>query len=177
MMSIRRCRPSRVDGSPAAMKAALVLLCLAVLAGCTPAQCDPNRADLFTGIGCETSGSYAARTTTLRNVAAAAQENELEQQAAAGRASAEEASAAHALQRRREQLAVLDGRLRAIQRELDAARRRQGVDQSALQRAQARLAQLRAQRAQVTPHSDDSQLRALEAPTRALNEQLQREGL
>lgn len=163
-------RPRWIEIAPALLVAALV-------SACTPASCDPNQTELFSGIGCQVSGSYAARETALRNNLAASQANELEQQAASSRASADEANVAQELEQRRRQLALLDGRLQAMQREIDAARQRQDVDQGALGRAQAHLAQLRAQRAQVTPQSDDAQLRALEAPTRALGDELRHEGL
>jgi hypothetical protein len=150
---------------------------LIVLAGCTAAGCDPNQAELFTGIGCAVSGSYGAREAGLRSNLAAAQANELQRQADATRARAGEASAREDLVRRQEQLALLDKRLRELKRQLEAARQRQGVNQVALRRAQDELAALQARRARVSPQSGDDELRALEGPTRELGEKLSREGL
>jgi chromosome segregation ATPase len=162
---------------PFPVQAALTIAACAAICGCTPAACDPSTADLFSGIGCQVSGSYATRQTGLRNDLAAAQANEMQRQADATQAAADEANAAEALDRRRRQLAILDGRLHAMERELAAASHRQDVDQAALQRANQQLNLLRAQRAQVTTQSDDSKLRALEAPTQALNDELTRDGL
>jgi chromosome segregation ATPase len=163
-------------GTSLSSQAAAIVM-LTALAACSPADCDPSRAELFTGIGCAASGSYAARETGLRNGLAAAQANELERQAQANQAASDAANAQRELTRKRDQLAMLDGRLNALKRELDAARRRQGVDQDALHRAQAELAALQARRAQVTPQSNDAELRALEGPTRELGEKLNRDGL
>jgi chromosome segregation ATPase len=147
-----------------------------ILAGCTPADCDPNRAELFAGIGCSASGSYAARETSLRNNLAASQANELQRQADASRAGAQAAAAQQDLNRRRAQLAMLDGRLAALQRQLDEARQRQGIDQAALHNAETRLATLQARRARVSPQSNDADVGALDGPTRDLSETLRREG-
>jgi len=150
---------------------------LAALAGCTPADCDPTHAELFAGIGCATSGSYAARTVGLQNGLRAAEANQLEQQARASRAAADEINAEHDLNRRRSELAMLDGRLAALRRQVDAARQRQGVDQDALNRAQASLAALQDRRAHMPAQPGDSDLGALEGQTRALDETLRRSGL
>lgn len=146
------------------------------LAACTPADCDPSRAELFAGIGCAASGSYAAREAKLRNDVVAAQAIELQRQAQASQAAAGAAIAQQDLVRRRNQLSMLDGRLRELRRQIDAARQRQGVDQTALHNAEAQLAALQARRARVTPQSNDADLRALEGPTRELGETLSREG-
>jgi hypothetical protein len=59
---------------------ATAIIMLAVLAACSPADCDPSRAGFLAGIGC-ISGGYAAREARLHNDLAAAQANELQRQA------------------------------------------------------------------------------------------------
>jgi chromosome segregation ATPase len=151
---------------------AAALLALAFVAGCTTADCDPSRAELFAGIGCAASGQYATRETGLRNNLATAQANELEQQARASAAAAEAKSAQQTLESKQQQVAILDGQLAALRRQVDAARRRQGVDQAALNRAQADLAALQARRAQVSPQSNEADIRALDQKTKELTEKL-----
>jgi chromosome segregation protein len=160
----------------ASVRAAAVII-LAALSGCTAADCDPSRADLFSGIGCAASGSYAARESQLRSGVAAAQANELERQSEASRAAADAANAQQDLVHKRQQLAAVDRQLNTLRLRLDAARQRQGVDQEALRRAQAELDALRTQRAQVSPQSNDADLRALDAPMRELGDRLNRDGL
>ncbi|MFT8417259.1 MAG: hypothetical protein ABF636_00315 [Acetobacter sp.] len=41
------------------------LVPMALLAACSAQQCDPNHADLFTGIGCSAGSGYQQRTATL----------------------------------------------------------------------------------------------------------------
>jgi hypothetical protein len=72
---------------------------------------------------------------------------------------------------------MLDGRLAALRRQVDAARQRQGVDQDALNRAQASLAALQDRRAHMPAQPGDADLGALEGQTRALDETLRRSGL
>ena len=158
------------------LRIAFASMGLALLAACTPADCDPTRADLFAGVGCTASGSYAARVTGLQNNLAAAQANELQQRADASRVAGEAVAAQQDLNRRRSQLAVLDGRWRGLQRQLDEASRRQNVDQAAVRDAEAKLAALRAKRGQATPQTGDADLRALESSTSDLERSLRQEG-
>jgi chromosome segregation ATPase len=157
---------------PVDARQAVALIVLAVVAGCTTADCDPSHADLFAGIGCAASGQYGARETGLRNDLAAAQANELEQKASAGRAAAQAQDAQRDLESKQQQVAILDGQLAALKRQVDAARRRQGVDQAALDRARAELAGLQARRAQLSPQSNEAEIRALDEKTRELTRNL-----
>jgi hypothetical protein len=157
-------------------RVALAVAGFAWLPACTPADCDPAHAEFFAGLGCSVSGSYTAREVSLRNNLAAAQAIELQRQADASRAAAEAETAQQDLARRRRQLALLDGRLRELQRQLDAASHRQGVDQAAVRDAEARLAALRAKRVQVPSQPGDAELRALEGPTQDLEKSLRQQG-
>jgi chromosome segregation ATPase len=155
----------------------IALAAAAALAGCTTADCDPSRADLFSGIGCSASGRYAAREAGLRNDLAGAQANELEQQAHANAAAADAARAQSDLQAKRQAVAKLDRQLDSLKRQVAAARQRQGVDQASLGRAEADLAALQARREQVSPQSNDADLRALERSTQELNDKLNHDGV
>jgi chromosome segregation ATPase len=163
------------DPRTLASRAAALAMLLA-LAACAPGDCDPNNAELFTGIGCAAGGGYRARETTLRDSLAASQARELESQAAATRASADEANARMDLDARRRQLAILDGRLQQLSRQVEAARHRRDVDQTALRRAEANLEALRARRAQLPAQPSQQQLHDLEGSTRALGETLDQAG-
>ena len=54
------------------MRTAILMLILA-LGGCTAAQCDPSRADFFSGVGCSVGSGYSQRTGALQNTLATEQ--------------------------------------------------------------------------------------------------------
>ena len=161
----------------APIQAVVAIALIVLLAGCTPAACDPSQAEFFSGVGCAVSGSYGARESELRTGVTEARANALEQQLQADRARADQASAQQELARHRNQLALLDGRLRELRRQLDLARQRQGINQDAVKQAEQELRRLQNARSTVSPTSTDADLHALEAPTRELDQRLDREGL
>lgn len=88
----------------------LLLLSAVFLSGCatTPGDCDPTRADFFSGISCESSDAYRSRDLTLRSNLANPRANLANSRAQAtdasvdaGRALDAQSSAAGALSRLR----------------------------------------------------------------------------
>ncbi|ACI52953.1 lipoprotein, putative [Gluconacetobacter diazotrophicus PA1 5] len=108
--------------APASRARLAGLLPLALLAACSAQQCDPNRADLFTGIGCSAGNGYQQRTQDLD-----AQRNLLRLQAAQAQGNAavaqnQAAWAQDAVAQQRQRLqafqsrnAALRGRLAALE--------------------------------------------------------------
>ncbi|MBB2206419.1 hypothetical protein [Gluconacetobacter takamatsuzukensis] len=93
---------------------------LALLAACSAQQCDPNRADLFTGIGCSAGNGYQQRTQDLD-----AQRNLLRQQAAQAQGNAvaaqnQAAWAQDAVAQQRQRLQAFQNRNASLRRRLAA---------------------------------------------------------
>ncbi|MBB2166624.1 hypothetical protein HLH26_19260 [Gluconacetobacter sp. 1b LMG 1731] len=96
------------------------LLPLALLAACSAQQCDPNHADLFTGIGCSAGNGYQKRSQDLD-----AQRNLLRLQAAQahGNATAAQNQAAwaqDAVAQERQRLQAFQNRNASLRRRLVA---------------------------------------------------------
>jgi chromosome segregation ATPase len=151
------------------IKRGFLLLGLA-LGGCTAAQCDPSRADFFTGVGCAAGPGYADRRTALQNTLAgeqyqayAARQEAVEQHR---RAAQYEATAA-ALQ---QQLVQIRRDQAALRQRLAAAARRRGAGDTRVRQASAQLDQLerRTQTQQTSASPDAGQVRELQQQVQQL---------
>jgi hypothetical protein len=130
-----------------------------LLAACTSANCDPNQADFFSGIGNAASGCYAAKNRAYQGQLD--QSGELRKQQLmhaedaandARKANLDLAAAQSRLDSADRQRAIMEG-------QLDAMRHRTDISQATLQRAQRAIDELRqrqaAARASPTPQALD----------------------
>ncbi len=134
---------------------------LMLVAGCAAQQCDPNRADLFSGIGCAAGGGYATRTRDLQGQYQTASTNAQSQSLAAIAAQQEESDSQAQLAQRERELAELDQSSDELRRRLDVAKRQQGVSRDRVKAAEAELARLSQQRSQTGASSSQAQIDAL----------------
>ena len=126
------------------------IIAFAALSACAAQNCDPNRTDLFTGIGCSAGGGYATRTQGLQSQYGAAASNAQGQTLAAREAQQEAAEAQRDLSERQIELASLDRRTDALHARIVAARRNHTLSEARLRAAEANLKELTQQR-QVNP--------------------------
>jgi chromosome segregation ATPase len=124
------------------MMRAMILVLMLALGGCAAAQCDPSRADFFSGVGCSVGGGYGQRTGALQNTLAteqgrdvAARQEAVQQQRVAAASEADLA----ALQRRVSEMQRSQARLH---QQLAQAQQRRGAQDAGLQQARRELDQL-----------------------------------
>jgi hypothetical protein len=115
---------------------------LGLLAACSNAACDPNRAGFLDGIGCEASGQYQQRTATLSQGVAVAQANALEQYMRAGRAREDATNAQAVLATRRAELARYDRKLGELKQRLNQAAVQDAVDRNKVVEIRRQIASL-----------------------------------
>ena len=139
----------------------LILSMPMLMTGCAAQQCDPNRADLFSGIGCAAGGGYANRTRDLQGQYQAASSNAQSQSLAAIAAQQEVGDAQAQLAQRERELAELDQSSAELRRRLDAAKHQHGVSQDRVKAAEAELARLRQERSRTGASSSQAQIDAL----------------
>ena len=151
---------------------ALAALAALGLSACAPGQCDPSQAGFLSGIGCETSGSYATRSQYQQSALAQQNANTLQMRAAAADEGARANQAVLSRDQAQGRLSAVDRQTAQLRARLNAARARGGADQARLEAAQAELATLERQRAQVPAGATEDQVRALEARRRRLAEQM-----
>jgi len=136
------------------------------LAGCASPGCDPNQAGFLSGIGNASSGCYARRTEAYRQQLQLSIEQREQARAgaidAAARQQAEEAN----LEQLRQRLSVLDRQMLNLQGRLNAARRRAGVNEASLRRAEAALKEFARQRAAAAAAPTSEAVAAAEAQQR-----------
>ncbi|WP_203414367.1 hypothetical protein [Entomobacter blattae] len=84
--------------------------CTVFLAACSAQQCDPNQADLFTGVGCSVGDGYQDRTDLLKKKYAEAKLNEGQQQKQALTAQQQAITAQKAVAQRRAELMQVDNK-------------------------------------------------------------------
>lgn len=152
---------------------AVAVLALLGLAACTPQACDPSQAGFFSGIGCETSGSYGVRNQYQRS--ALAQESSLALQNRANAIDAGQRANDAILSRDEAQrrLSSADRRTTQIRASLAAARSRRNVDRTRLDEAQSELARLQRDRASLQRGGASAeQLRAYEERQQRLNDSI-----
>ena len=154
------------------MRAALVVLAAAGLAGCAPGACDPSQAGFLSGIGCEASGNYTTRSQYQQSALAQENANALQMRAAASNEGARANQAVLSRDQARGRLSAIDRQTSQLRARLNAARARGGADQARLDAAQTELGALERQRAQVPQGATEDQVRALEAQRRRLAEQM-----
>jgi chromosome segregation ATPase len=121
---------------------AMILVLMLALGGCTAAQCDPSRADFFSGVGCSVGGGYNQRTGTLQNTLSteqgrdvAARQEAVQQQRIAATSEADLA----ALQRRVNEMQRNQARLH---QQLAQVQQRRGAQDATLQQTRRELDQL-----------------------------------
>jgi predicted RNase H-like nuclease (RuvC/YqgF family) len=145
------------------MRATFLIVVLA-LGGCSAAQCDPSRADFFSGVGCSVGGGYGQRTGALQNTLSTEQSRDIAAREEAGQqehiAAASEAEA-QSLQRRVDEMQRSQAKLR---QQLAAAQQRRGAQDSTLQKARRDVDQLdrKIREQQVSPSPDAAAVRQLE---------------
>ena len=127
----------------------LLLLSAVFLSGCatTPGDCDPTRADFFSGISCESSGAYNSRDMTLRSNLASARANLANSRTQASDANADAGAALDAQSRAGAALSRLRRQNASLRARLDAAARRDGVNLAAVNQQRAELDRLERERA------------------------------
>lgn len=154
------------------MKSAGAVLALLGLAACTPQACDPSQAGFFSGIGCETSGSYGVRNQYQRS--ALAQESSLALQNRANAIDAGQRANDAILSRDEAQrrLSSTDRRTAQIRASLAAARSRRNVDRTRLDEAQSELARLQRDRTSLQRGASAEQIRAYEERQQRLNDSI-----
>ena len=146
---------------PPVTRRRLIMPMLMLTAGCAAQQCDPNRTDLFSGIGCAAGGGYAARTRDLQGQYQAASSNAQSQSLAAIAAQQDVGDSQAQLAQRERELAELDQLSADLRRRLDAAKRQHGVSRDRIKAVEAELARLRQQRSQTGASSSQAQIDAL----------------
>ena len=154
------------------MRALGAVAALVALAGCAPGQCDPSQAGLLSGIGCETSGGYAARNQYQQSALAQQNAGMLQMRAAASDENARASQAVLSRDQARNRLNVVDRQTSQLRARLNAARARGSADRGRLDAAQSELNALERQRSQLPQAATEEQMRALEAQRRRLSEQL-----
>ncbi len=148
------------------------LVVSALLGGCTPQACDPSRADFFSGIGCEASGSYTTRNQYQQSALAQQNAAVLQNRAAAADEGARANDALISRDQARRRLASSDRETAQLRARLAAARARGGADQARLDEAQAEVAALQRQRAGLQNGATADQLREYEERHRRVMDSL-----
>jgi chromosome segregation ATPase len=158
------------------MRTTMSVLMLLALGGCTAAQCDPSRADFFSGVGCSVGGGYSQRTGALQNTLTAEQSRDIAARQEAARqqriAAASEADLA-ALQRRVNEMQRNQARLR---QQVAQAQQRRGAQDATLQQARRDLDQLdrRIREQQTSRTPDAATVRQLQDAQNKLVEEISR---
>lgn len=131
---------------------------LFAIAGCAAQDCDPNRADLFAGIGCSVGGGYATRTQGLQAQYQAASANAQSQSLAAITAEQEAQNSQDELRRRQAELADLDRSTGDLRRRLAIAKRQHTASAERVRAAETQLAALTQERQTVGAASSPGQI-------------------
>ena len=130
-----------------------------LLAACASANCDPNQADFFSGIGNAASGCYAAKNRAYQGQLDQSGELRNQQLMRAEAAAADAQQANRNLTAAQSRLNSADRQRAIMEGQLEAMRHRTDISQAALQRAQQAIDELRqrqaAARASPTPQALD----------------------
>lgn len=157
------------------MRKAFLLLVLA-LGSCTTAQCDPSRADFFSGVGCSVGSGYNQRTSTLQNTLATeqtrdvtARQEAIQQQRIAASSEADLA----ALQRRVHEMQRNQAKLH---QQLAQVQQHRGAQDATLQQARRELDQLdrKIREQQTSPMPDATTVKQLQDAQNKLVEEISR---
>lgn len=145
------------------IRAVVLLIGGSSLAACAAQQCDPNRADLFSGIGCSVGHGYSNRTATLRGQYQATSAQAQQAQANAQQAEAEASSVQTSVQQRRIQLAQLDVRTRGLRQKLAVLRNSSTASEAQKAAAEQGMNDLNAARAQAGNDPSSQKVQELQA--------------
>jgi septal ring factor EnvC (AmiA/AmiB activator) len=152
----------------------IAVVAAGLLAGCAASQCDPQQADLFTGVGCEVGGGFAQRAQYQQSELANARAVALQQRGQAESAGQQATAAQADVAMRRRRLAVLDSQTQSLRRQLAAARQTHAADTAALRQAEGRIDALQRQLSAVSEAPSEAELADLENQRRTLADLLTR---
>ncbi len=144
------------------LKPLVGVVLLAALGGCSASQCDPNQANLFTGIGCAVGNGYSTRTAILNtqnNAAQTGEQSALQQTEAAQQADNDAQTRLAALQAK---LADMNNTLEQDQADLARVQGTTATQRQEIADLQSRIAALKNTIAAQSQAPNDAQVQAVE---------------